>query len=76
MHFRLGLLNEDLAESLAHTLLIFIYNMGQAFKQTLGQSAGCMVSERIHKRKLTWNILKSAYGKCYVITDCAEMFIE
>ena len=76
MHFRLGLLNKDWAESFTPTLLIFIYNMGQTFKQNLGQSVGCMVSERIHKRKLTWNILKSAYGKCYVIIDFEEVFIE
>ena len=59
MRLRLGLLNEDLAERFGVSrtvLLIYIYNMDQTFKQSIGQSLGCMAFKRIHKRTFILNI--------------------
>ena len=44
--------------SFTSTLLIYIYNMDQTFKQGLGKSVGCMASKWIHKRTFIWNISK------------------
>ena len=44
--------------SFTNTLLIYIYDIDQTFKQGLGQNVGCMASKWIHKRTFIWNIPK------------------
>ena len=76
MRLRLGLLNEDLTErfGVSPTLLIYIYNMDQTFKQSLGQIV--WPPKESIREHLPEIFLKSGYGTCRVVIDCAQVFIE
>ena len=79
MRLRLGLLNEDLAErfGVSPTLCSYIFTTWiKLLSKVLGKALVVWPPRESIREHLPEIFLKSGYGKCRVIIDCAEVFID
>ena len=79
MRLRLGLLNEDLAErfGVLPTLSLYVFTTWiRLLSKVLGKVLVVWPPKESIGKHLPEIFLKSGYGKCCVIIDCAEMFSE